>query len=135
MNSIILRQAATILSPILLLFSVTLLLGGHDRPGGGFIGGLVASSAFVLHATAFGTAVARRRLRVEPHFLMGAGLALAISAGLVPLLRRRAFLTGSWIELSAFGSAVKTGTPVLFDLGVYLVVLGTTLMVFFHLRD
>ncbi|HMN02746.1 MAG TPA: MnhB domain-containing protein, partial [Geobacter anodireducens] len=66
MQSLFLATAVRLLLPLLLLFSLFLLLRGHNEPGGGFVGGLVAAAAFALHALAHGVAAARRVLRVEP---------------------------------------------------------------------
>ena len=65
-DSPIFRTAARLLMPLLLLFSVFLLLRGHNEPGGGFVGGLVAAAAFALYAIAFGTRRARQALVVSP---------------------------------------------------------------------
>ncbi len=65
-NTLILHTAALFIMPLQLMFSVFLLFRGHDEPGGGFIGGLVASGAFVLYAFAFGSEATRRILRVAP---------------------------------------------------------------------
>jgi multicomponent Na+:H+ antiporter subunit B len=136
MSSVILRTATRGLMPGLLLFSIVLLLGGHNGPGGGFVGGLVAASAFALYAITFGAAAARAALRVEPRVFVASGLFVALSSGLLPLALGRAFMTGMWTELHVPGlGAVAVGTPVLFDIGVYLLVLGITLMILFPLSE
>ena len=122
MTSLILRTAARRLMPLLLLFGLFLLLRGHNAPGGGFVGGLVVAAAYALHAFACGVAAARRALLVAPSRLIGVGLLLALGSGLLPLLRDRAFLTALWLDP---GSGI--GTPLLFDLGVFLVVIGVVL--------
>lgn len=134
MQSLILSTAARFLLPLMLLFSVFLLLRGHNEPGGGFIGGLVASTAFALYALAFDVDQARRTLRVDPHQLIAAGLLTALAAGLLPMLFGRPFLTALWIEreLPVLG---KAGTPLLFDAGVYLTVFGIMLMILLTLAD
>ena len=75
--SLILRVAARVLVPLLLLFSLFMLLRGHNLPGGGFVGGLVAASAFVLYVLTAGVQASRKVLRVEPHTLLGLGLVCA----------------------------------------------------------
>jgi multisubunit Na+/H+ antiporter MnhB subunit len=82
-NSIILATVSRLLTGLLLVFSVFLLLRGHNLPGGGFSGGLVAASAFVLFAFASGFPAARRVLVAPPRIIMGFGLVVAIVAGLV----------------------------------------------------
>ena len=136
MNSLILQTATRLLFTLLLLFSIFLLLRGHNEPGGGFIAGLVTSGAFVLHAIAYDVAAARRTLRCEPRQLIGAGLLLALAAGLSPMFSGAPFLTGEWTALSGLDSAtMKIGTPVIFDIGVYLVVIGVTLTIIFSLAE
>ena len=128
MTSLIFNSVVRALQPLLLFFSFFLLLSGHHAPGGGFTGGMVAASAFVLHAMANDTAAARRALRVPLPTLMGIGLLMALASGLVSVVRGEPFLTSVWLKFGA-GSLgeVELGTPLLFDLGVYLVVMGVTL--------
>lgn len=128
MSSLILRTATRFLLPLLLLFSIFVLLRGHNEPGGGFVGGLVAAAAFALHTIAYDVQSARRILLVDPEALIGAGLLLAAGSGLLSLLQGSPFLTGRWIEVNVPEiGRVGLGTPLLFDIGVYLVVLGVTL--------
>jgi multicomponent Na+:H+ antiporter subunit B len=136
MNSLILRTATRYLIDLLLLFSIFLLLRGHNEPGGGFVGGLAAAAAFVLYTLAFDVASARQLLRIDPHILIGVGLIIAVASGLVGLLLENAFLTGEWVKwnvLNAF--ELELGTPLFFDIGVYLVVLGVTLLIVFSLFE
>ncbi len=124
MNTMILRETTRRLVPLILVFSVFLLLRGHERPGGGFVGGLVASIAFSLYAFVFGPQAARGILHADPRAVGAAGLAVAIASGFVGSIRDAApFLTGQWGTLAG----LKIGTPVLFDVGVYLVVIGVVL--------
>jgi multisubunit Na+/H+ antiporter MnhB subunit len=126
----IFRTAARLLTPLLLVFAVFLLLRGHNEPGGGFVGGLVASAAFALYAIAFGVRRARQALYVRPLMLIGTGLLIALASGLPAVLRGQPFLTASWIT-----APVAVGTPVLFDVGVFLVVSGVVLMMTFTLAE
>lgn len=136
MRSLILLTAARLLTPLLLLFSVFLLLRGHNEPGGGFAGGLVASAAFILLAISRDPAAARRALRVEPQILIGAGLLVAIAAGVLGLLVGDPLLTGQWLEIPLPGEGeLELGTPLVFDVGVYLVVLGATLTMVLTLAE
>jgi len=127
MDSLILRTATRVIAPLMAVLSVFLLLRGHDEPGGGFIGGLVAATAFALVTIAFGPRTARRMLRVDPRRLIAAGLLLALAGGLSALPAGLPFLTGIWTEVGIADHQIKIGTPLLFDLGVYLVVVGVTL--------
>ncbi len=134
MGSSILRSTSRFLVPLMLLFSVFLLVRGHNQPGGGFVGGLVAATAFALVLLAEGLGMARRLLRLEPLSLVGTGLLVALVSGLPPLLGGRAFMTGQWLDAS-LPVVGKLGSPVVFDVGVYLVVLGIVLSILFALAE
>jgi multicomponent Na+:H+ antiporter subunit B len=134
MNSIILASVARLLTGLLLVFSVFLLIRGHNLPGGGFSGGLVAGCAFVLYGLANGFPSARRMLGICPRLFIGGGLVIAIWSGLLGLVADRPFLTGLWLKtpLPVVG---KLGTPWLFDVGVYFTVLGITTLIVFSLAE
>jgi multicomponent Na+:H+ antiporter subunit B len=136
MTSLILRTATRYMFPPLLVFSAYLLLRGHHYPGGGFVGGLMAGSAFALYALAFNVDNARKLLRFDPRDITAAGLLLALISGLPPLFSGHAFLTGTWWKIPIRpGVTFDLGTPVIFDLGVYLVVLGVLLTLVFSLGE
>jgi multicomponent Na+:H+ antiporter subunit A len=136
MTSLILQTATRPLLTLLLLFAIFLLLRGHNEPGGGFVGGLVAAAAFALHAIAFGPAAARRMVRVKPRTLIGVGLLTAAGSGLIAMLAGEPFLTGQWGSVQLLGlPAIDLGTPLLFDVGVFLTVLGVTLTVILTLAE
>ena len=136
MKSPILRTGTRYLFPLLILFSFFLLLRGHNEPGGGFIGGLLCATAFSLYAIAFDVESSRRLLRVSEHSLLGVGLLLAGGAGIVGLVMGEPFMTGQWVQISLpLQSKIKIGTPVVFDVGVYLVVVGMALMVIYALAE
>lgn len=78
MHSLILRTTGHLLLPLLLVFSIFLLLRGHNEPGGGFIGGLVAAAAIILYLFSMDISAARRVLRVDPRDLIGAGMIAAV---------------------------------------------------------
>lgn len=136
MRGLILPTATAYLMPVLLLFSLFLLLRGHNEPGGGFAGGLVAAAAFVLLSVASGVALARRALGVDPRTLIGTGLLMMLVSGLVaPLAYGEPYLTAHWWTLSVAGYDISVGTPLLFDIGVYLAVAGTVLLITFSLEE
>jgi len=130
-NSVILKTATRILSGIVLVFAVYLLWRGHHLPGGGFIAALVAGTGFALAALADGPQSVRRGLRVSPQQLMGGGLLAAIIAGTLGVMDQKAFLAGMWWP----GENSFVGTPLLFDVGVFLVVLGAILTVLLSLEE
>lgn len=129
MNSFVLTVAARLLVPLLLLFSWYLLWRGHNLPGGGFIGGLIAATGLLLHGLAEGPAAVRRLARVPPTAIAMAGLGVSLLAGLTAAPAGAEFLTGLWVILEGEdgGKGLALGTPLLFDVGVYLVVLGSVL--------
>lgn len=134
MRSIILQTASRYLLPILLLFSFFLLLRGHYHPGGGFVGGLVASIAFVLHSFAYGTEETLKLLRRKPLSLIPIGLIIATISMVLPMLFGVPMMTGMWFEnsLPIIGTV---GTALFFDIGVYLVVVGVVLTILFTISQ
>ena len=86
MTSLILRTATRYLFPIIMLFSIYALLRGHNEPGGGFVGGLAAASAYTLYALAFDVAAARNLLRIDSRTLIGLGLLLSLGSALFSFL-------------------------------------------------
>ncbi len=113
-----------LLYPLLLLASVWVLLRGHNAPGGGFIGGLLAVAASAAYALVFGAAPALRRLPLQPVRLAGCGVLLAVLSGMPALLQGSPFLTHRWASLPLGGTQLPLSTVILFDLGVYLCVWG-----------
>lgn len=136
MQPVILTTATRYLMPMLLLLSAFLLFRGHNLPGGGFIGGLVAAATFILHNFAFGVEETRRLLRVNPLVITATGLLIALGSGIVGLLSGKPFMTGQWITVPlGKGGGLHIGTPVTFDIGVYLVVIGATLTIILSLAE
>ncbi|MCA9153380.1 MAG: Na+/H+ antiporter subunit B [Planctomycetales bacterium] len=136
MNSLVLRTAIKFMLPMLLLLSVFLLIQGHDQPGGGFVGGLVAAAGITLHALANDASSAKRIMRGEPHYLVGVGLLIAVISGVWGSAVGQTFLTGIWMEVPlGKGRSYSVGTPILFDLGVYFVVAGVTSLVLLSLVE
>lgn len=126
MNSLIFSTISRLLVGLMLLFSVFLLWRGHNEPGGGFIGGLVAAAGIIVYGLAEGPAMMRKLLRVDPRALVLIGLLTAVVSGILPLLQNSAFLTGMWLFIGATETdkGLALGTPLIFDIGVYLVVVG-----------
>jgi multicomponent Na+:H+ antiporter subunit B len=135
MRSLIFRTAAPYLTALMLLFSVFVLLRGHNEPGGGFIGGLIAASAFAIHGIAFGVPTVRRAIHFHPMAISGFGLLIAALSGLVSFAFGVPFLTGLWTSPSILGVTVDLSTVMVFDIGVYLVVVGSTTSIALALED
>lgn len=133
--SILLRYAATALVPMQIVFSLFLLLRGHNDPGGGFIAGLLVTAALGLTAIAASTATARKFLIVQPIQLAGIGLLTAILSAVIGFLFGDDFMTGEWVDVGVGGFSVALGSPLLFDLGVYLLVIGVSSAILFNLIE
>ena len=125
MNTLIFRTVAPFLTALMLLFSIFVLLRGHNEPGGGFIGGLIAASAFAMYGIAFGVQAVRRALWFHPMSIAGAGLLLSTLSGMISVVFGVPFMTGLWIYPEIFGVEVPLATVISFDVGVYLVVVGS----------
>jgi multicomponent Na+:H+ antiporter subunit B len=134
MNSTILKTTTLFLMPMLLVFSFFLLLRGHNEPGGGFMGGLVAAASYSLYSIAFGVDKARKILGVQPLHLIALGVLIALLSGIYPLFFDKIFFTGMWSS-SEYPIVGKIGTPLIFDIGVYLLVIGIVLKIIFSLSE
>jgi len=137
MSTPILQAAARILVPLMLVFSLFMLVRGHNAPGGGFIGGLVAAAAFGLLAMSHGVGTARRALRLPPETVAGAGIGAALAAGAMSALFGAAPFSGLWLLLGADGGGkgLPISSVLLFDLGVWMTVLGSASTLFFALEE
>ncbi|UOM34342.1 Na(+)/H(+) antiporter subunit B [Acuticoccus sp. I52.16.1] len=125
MNSLILRTIAPFLAALMILFSVFVLLRGHNQPGGGFIGGLIAASALAIYGIGAGVGTVRRAIVVHPNALAGFGLLLSALSGLASMLAARPVLTGLWWIPTIEGIEIPLSTVLVFDIGVYFVVVGS----------
>lgn len=135
MRTVIFRTAAPYLTSLMLLFSVFVLLRGHNEPGGGFIGGLIAVAAFAIHGIASGVPAVRRAMYFHPMAISGFGLLMSAMSGVVSLAYGVPFLTGIWVPVELFGVAVDLSTVMAFDIGVYLVVVGSIASIALALED
>lgn len=111
-----------ILTPVLIVLALVLLLVGHNAPGGGFIAGLVVAAAFLLQIVSHGDDAVRRRLGPYLQPVMGIGLIVAVAASLVGL-SAGTFFEGVWWKVGSAELYLEIGTPAIFDMGVFLVVL------------
>lgn len=135
MNSLILRTATPFLVGLTVLFSIYVLLRGHNEPGGGFIGGLIGASAFATYTIAEGAEATKRALIAHPVAIAGFGLFIAGLSGVASIIFGDAFLTGQW-WFPAFNPELKyLSTVVLFDIGVYLVVVGAIVSIIIGLEE
>ncbi|RME58517.1 MAG: Na(+)/H(+) antiporter subunit B [Caldilineae bacterium] len=122
MPELYLRLLDRVLTPVLLVLALFLLLRGHNLPGGGFIAGLMAAAAFQLQILSRGRASVQNLVGPYLHSAIGLGLTIAIAAGITGAFSTQ-FFKGVWFELHLGPLGVlELGTPVIFDLGVFLVV-------------
>jgi multisubunit Na+/H+ antiporter MnhB subunit len=121
MPELYLRLLNRVLTPILLLLAVFLFLRGHNLPGGGFIAGLVAAVAFELQILSRGDLYVRRQIGPYLHPVTGIGLLSAVTAALLGLLDNE-FFDSVWLDLHLGALTLELSSPLLFDLGVFLVV-------------
>lgn len=135
MKTLILKTASDILLPVLLLFSVFILLRGHYLPGGGFVGGLIAAIAFVLDAFANGLKNTRKIIKIHPGFLMPLGLLISFASAVSPVIASDLpLMTGLWVD-GSFPVIGKIGSALFFDTGVYFVVVGVSLTIIFTISE
>ncbi len=127
-RSIILPVAARYLMPLMLLFSIFLLIRGHNEAGGGFVGGLVAAAGFMLYGIAKSPQSILRLIPAQPRTIMAIGLSITVLSVSMPLFTGLPLMTGLWYA-QPVAFLGKIGTPLLFDLGVYLIVIAITLMI------
>lgn len=135
MRTLIFRTIAPFLAALMILFSIFVTLRGHNDPGGGFIGGLIAASAFAIYGIAAGVRYVRRALYFHPLSVAGFGLALAATSGLLSILKAEPFLTSQWAFPTLFGVEIALSTPMFFDIGVYFVVLGSLTSIALKLEE
>ena len=135
-RSLLLDTTVRLVFDSVLVLSIYLLFAGHNQPGGGFVGGLVAGAAIALRYIAGGIDAVRSTLPVRPWTVLAIGLGLAASMAVVPLVLGDAPLDNAKIDwnLPLLGH-LKATSAVFFDSGVYLVVVGLVLMIFEALGD
>jgi multisubunit Na+/H+ antiporter MnhB subunit len=135
MHSLILAATSRIFFGVMLITSFWILLRGHNEPGGGFIGGLIGAAAFITLALATDVEATRRKLRLHPVILMSAGLFMAFISGVPGIIIDASYLHHQWVTVPLGITDLKLGTTLVFDIGVYLVVIGGVLAFMFRLYE
>lgn len=136
-ENLIFQVGAGILLPVCIVLSLIALYRGHNEPGGGFIGGLIFAAGYIIYAMAWGEKSARTKLKLSPIAYIGFGLIIALVSGLFGPAVGLPFMAALWLPdftLPLLGK-VHLGTPLLFDVGVFLTVIGFTLQVVFNLQS
>ncbi|WP_411345428.1 Na+/H+ antiporter subunit A [Paenibacillus sp. WLX1005] len=135
-NDVILATGTKVIVFIILTFALYLFFAGHNNPGGGFIGGLMAASALILLALAFNVELARRVVPIDYRDLIATGLGIAYLTGIGSFLFGMPFLshTFAYVELPFLGKT-ELATAMIFDLGVFLTVIGVTMIIILQIGE
>ena len=134
MPELYMRLLDRVLTPVLLILAFILLMVGHNSPGGGFIGGLVVAAAIQIQILSRGDKVIRRTLGPWLQPTIGLGLLTAVTAAVLGLLEG-VFFKGIWWEGHWGPITLELGTPMLFDVGFFLVVLAIVASYLLSLTD
>ena len=127
-RSIFLEVVVRLIFHALIILSIYLLLTGHNTPGGGFAGGLVAGLALVARYLAGGRHELRATVPLDAGKILGTGLSLAVSMAIIPLFFGQSALASAWVDIDlGFLGDLPLVTSTVFDIGVYLVVFGLIL--------
>lgn len=135
-NNIILKTTTTIIVFVILAFSVNMLFSGHNAPGGGFIGGLMGAGGFLLLYVSYGLKPVHRILPINFTYMIAAGLLIAVLTGAGSFLLGVPFLshTFAYFYFPLLGKT-ELATAMLFDLGVYLTVIGVTMTIILSIAE
>ncbi len=135
-DDIILHLVTRVTTFIIITFSIYLFLAGHHNPGGGFIGGLVTASALILLYLAFDIETINKAIPIDFKRLAAFGVLIAVLMGGSALLFGEPFLnqTFGYFNLPFFGET-ELATAVIFDIGVYLAVVGTALTIVLSISE
>lgn len=124
MRSILLETTARLVYPLIMVFALFMFFRGHDQPGGGFIGGLLASAGIILTYMAFGFNPYVKP--IDYRLVAATGLLCAMAAGIVPMFVGKPFLSSMFGQVTApLIGTLDVSTVLLFDFGVFLVVIGS----------
>ena len=136
MNSVILQIASKYVRWMLIIFSVIMLVRGHNLPGGGFIGGLLAGLSLAYKGFAFTPSILEKEMKIRPEIFMALGLTLIFISLWPGAVLEGTLMQGIWFTIPIpFTEGYKFGTPFLFDIGVYFAVIGVTILFLFSLSD
>jgi multicomponent Na+:H+ antiporter subunit B len=136
MKNIILEKIARLFLQVMAVFAILLLLRGHNKPGGGFIAGIIIATGFIMYGMVFGSAAIERILHFNTRKWMGVGLLLVLLAAVIPVFMGLPPLTGMWYvdKLPLLGE-LHLGTPLLFDTGIFIGVIGVILSIVITIMD
>ncbi len=125
----IMQTLTRLLLPLMLMIAIYIFLRGHNLPGGGFIAGLIAAVALIVQYLSNGIAWTNDRLKFDMHWVIGFGLLIATATGLVAMGLGYPFMTTAFTYLNwPVVGKFEVASAIAFDLGVFLVVVGATVM-------
>jgi multicomponent Na+:H+ antiporter subunit B len=135
-NDVVLKTATQLITFIIIIFSIYVFLSGHNHPGGGFIGGLMTAAAFILVGIAYDIETIKRIIPFDFKIITASGLLIATLTGVGSFIFDANFLTHTfgYFHLPLLGET-ELATAILFDIGVYLVVVGVTLTIIFTIGE
>ncbi|MCC3357918.1 Na(+)/H(+) antiporter subunit B [Bacillus sp. REN16] len=135
-NDVIIRSVTKVAVIIIFTFAINLFISGHHHPGGGFIGGLTFSAGLVLLFLTYDIETVRKNLPLDFKVVAAIGVLIAVGTGFGSMLFGAPFLTQTYgyIELPVFGET-EIASAVLFDVGVALAVIGTSLTIIMSIGD
>ncbi|GAB4222796.1 MAG: Na+/H+ antiporter subunit B [Gammaproteobacteria bacterium] len=132
-DSLILKTTSRLIAMIMFIASVLMTLRGHNNPGGGFIGALIAVSGFALFVIAQpheGKNLTSKCVRLIP-----LGFLCLITSAILSWLTQQPLLTAMWHKIDLFNAHIKLGTPLIFDIGVYFVIIGSIVWIISVLEE
>ncbi|MGM0377167.1 MAG: MnhB domain-containing protein [Bacteroidota bacterium] len=136
MRNIVLEKTIKLFLFVMTGFALFVLLRGHNRPGGGFIAGIIASAGFLMYALVFGSDKLLEMLKMNPRYIMGIGLLITLFAALMPAFWGLPPMTAMWQEINIISLfTIDAGTPLLFDTGVFVLVIGGVLGIITSIMD
>jgi multicomponent K+:H+ antiporter subunit A len=129
-HPLMMQTLTRLILPLMLMVAVYIFLRGHNLPGGGFIAGLIAAVAIIVQYLANGIEWTKNRLRFDKHIIIAYGLLFAFATGLIPMLLSYPFLTSAFTHLHwPIVGEFEIASAMAFDLGVFLVVIGSVVMI------
>lgn len=132
MRTVILQTSIKIFMPLFIIFSLFLLFRGHNAAGGGFIGGLLASIGLFMRSMVLGVNNTIAKYKIRPIGIIALGLLVSAFSIIFPVFLEKPLMTGVWFDIS-LPLIGKIGTPLIFDVGVYFLVIGVVSNITFTL--
>lgn len=137
MTTVILRTAARLLVPLSLVFALFVYFKGHQTPGGGFVGGLVAGLAILIMRMSQGPGAMEKLMPVDPRYIIATGLLLALGTGMGSMVFGLPFFTSNhgYLPLPGSNGSFEWASVMVFDLGVMLTVAGVVVGIIHALSE